>query len=69
MQKGYSKNISESKISEERVCQSQDSDLQVVETKEGKSEIYLTNYFSRNSVASKNNSVFIHLTEYFDKVF
>ena len=59
VQEGYSKDISEFKVAEERICQSQDSDLKVIESEEGKgkSEIYLPNYMSRYSVTSEINSV------------
>ena len=55
VQKDYSKNISDCKASKERTCQN--SDLKVVESEEGKSEIYLPNYISRCSVTSENDYV------------
>ena len=55
VQKEYSKNISDCKVSKERTCQN--SDLKVVESEEGKSEIYLPNHISRYSVTSENNHV------------
>ena len=57
VQEGYSKDISEFKVVEERICQSQDSDLKVIKSEEGKSENYLPNYSSRYSVTSEINSV------------
>ena len=54
VQEGYSKNISEFKAFEEIICQSQGSDLKVVESEEGKSKIHLPNYISRCSVTSEN---------------
>ena len=47
VQKEYSKNISDCKVSKERTCQN--SDLKVVESEEG-----IPNYISRCSVTSEN---------------
>ena len=49
MQEGYNKDISS--------FIGKDSDLKVIESKEGKSEIYLPNYIARYSVTSKINSI------------
>ena len=65
VQEGYSKNISKFKVSKERICQSQDSDLKVVESEEVNQRFTFLTTFQDVQLQVKI-ILSLHLTKYFD---